>query len=59
MERKRCGSQNDLAEDTRNDIDMLYTAIAEMSAKPEPEEKPRRRIGYRLASDEEVTRYNL
>jgi hypothetical protein len=44
---------NDLSEDIRKDIDILYTAIAEMSAKPAEEEKPRRRIGYRLSGDRE------
>jgi hypothetical protein len=44
---------NNLSEDVRKDIDILYTAITEMSSKPAEEEKPRRRIGYRLSGDEE------
>jgi hypothetical protein len=44
---------NNLSEDVRKDIDILYTAITEMSSKPAEEEKPRRRIGYRLSRDEE------
>ena len=42
---------NDLSEDLRKDIDILYTAIEEMAARPAVEEQPRRRIGYRMAGE--------
>lgn len=42
---------NDLSEDMRRDIDNLYAAIGELSVKPVQVEKPRRRIGYRLSTD--------
>ncbi len=44
---------NDLSEDIRRDIDVIYTAIAEMSARPVEDEKPRRRIGYRTGSSDD------
>lgn len=44
---------NDLAEDTRKDIDNLYNAIGELSIKTVQAEKPRRRIGYRTSGDED------
>jgi uncharacterized protein YoxC len=55
---KRSGEEtleavNDLSEDIRKDIDVLYTAIAEMSSRPAEEEKQRQRIGYRLAGEED------
>ncbi len=42
---------NDLSEDLRKDIDVLYTAIEAMAARPAVEEHPRRRIGYRMAGE--------
>ncbi len=42
---------NDLSEDMRRDIDNLYAAIGELSVKPVQVEQPRRRIGYRLSTD--------
>ncbi len=44
---------NDLSEDIRKDIDILYTAIEEMAARPAVEEKPRQRIGYRRAGEDD------
>jgi hypothetical protein len=43
---------NDLAEDTRKDIDNLYTAIGELSLKSARETKPRRPIGYKRPGEE-------
>ncbi|MDR0954554.1 MAG: ORF6N domain-containing protein [Rikenellaceae bacterium] len=37
---------NDLSEDTRKHLDNLYNAIGELSVKPAPEPKTRRRIGF-------------
>jgi hypothetical protein len=37
---------NDLSEDIRKDIENLYNAIGELSAKPPRLEKPRRPIGF-------------
>ena len=42
---------NELSEDIRRDIDNLYAAIGELSIRPVQAEKPRRRIGYRLSTD--------
>jgi len=42
---------NDLAEDTRKEIDNLYNAIGELSIKPVQVEKARRPIGYRRADE--------
>ncbi len=39
-------AMNDLSEDLRKDIDNLYNAIGELSAKPPKLDKPRRPIGY-------------
>ncbi len=46
-------SLNDLSEEMRKDIDNLYTAIGELSLKPVQAPKPRRRIGYRLSTDDD------
>jgi len=43
---------NDLAEDTRKEIDNLYNAIGELSVKSVQVEKPRRPIGYRRAGED-------
>jgi len=43
---------NDLAEDTRKEIDNLYNAIGELSVKSVQVEKPRRPIGYRRADED-------
>jgi hypothetical protein len=43
---------NDLSEDIRKDIDNLYEAIAELSVKPTPAQKPHRPIGYKRAGEE-------
>ena len=39
---------NDLSEDMRREIDNIYLAIAALSAKPQEEEKPRNRIGFKI-----------
>ncbi len=38
---------NDLSEDVRRDISLLYTAITELASKPAPEPRPRRPIGFK------------
>lgn len=39
---------NDLSEDMRREIDNIYLAIAALSVKPQEEEKPRNRIGFKI-----------
>lgn len=43
---------NDLSEDMRKEIDNIYQAIAELSIHPAPEEKPRKRIGFKTGGNE-------
>ena len=38
---------NDLSEDMRKEIDNIYQAIAELSVRPVPAEKPRKKIGFK------------
>ena len=47
QQEENLGAVNDLSEDVRQDIDNLYLAIAELSAKIEEKKpEPRRRIGF-------------
>ena len=39
---------NDLSEDLRKEIDNIYLAIAALSVKPQEEEKPRNKIGFKI-----------
>ena len=39
---------NDLSEDMRREIDNIYLAIAALSVKPQEEEKPRNKIGFKI-----------
>jgi hypothetical protein len=46
------GAVNDLSEDTRREVDLIYDAISELSAKlPQSINKPRNRIGYKLENE--------
>ncbi|MCL2560799.1 MAG: ORF6N domain-containing protein [Rikenellaceae bacterium] len=42
---------NDLSEDMRKDIDIIYTAIGELSARPPLLEKDRKRIGFKRGDE--------
>ena len=43
------GSLNDLSEDVRNDIDILYVAIGQLAARIEKKKnQPRKKIGFEI-----------
>ena len=47
QQEENLGAVNDLSEDVRQDIDNLYLAIGELSARiEERKNRPRRRIGF-------------
>ena len=51
--RTGCCHANDLSEDVREDINNLYQAIAELSARIEEKKKePRTKIGFKQNTDD-------
>ena len=53
QQEENLGAVNDLSEDVRQDIDNLYLAIGELSARIEERKKePRRRIGFQQNMDD-------
>ena len=43
---------NDISEDMRKEIDNIYQAIAELSVRRAPEDKPRKKIGFKTNNNE-------